>query len=238
VTRILYRDARLVVLNKPANVSLLADRSGAPCLWDTLGEELGTKPYLVHRLDKGTSGALLVALDQATQSTLTRAFSQRQVRKFYLTWARGDVPAGRTLTIDLPLRKGRKSRYRVAGPRDHIVHAGGRWSLLNDPGDGKASVTRLRLLRPADGASLLLAMPITGRTHQLRVHLAWIGHPIQGDPLYGRPGPDEPGLRLQLHCHRLLVPGFGRFTAPVSDLLDSPAPGPGHSPRLKSPDGG
>ncbi|PWG74365.1 hypothetical protein DF186_18285, partial [Enterococcus hirae] len=69
---ILFRDRHLAVIDKPHSVSLLADRSGAPCLWDALPDRLGTKPYLIHRLDKGTSGVLLVALDQPTQRRITR----------------------------------------------------------------------------------------------------------------------------------------------------------------------
>jgi tRNA pseudouridine32 synthase / 23S rRNA pseudouridine746 synthase len=234
VPEILYRSGDLAVLNKPGGVSLLADRSGAPCLWDVLGEELGSKPYLVHRLDKGTSGVLLVALNAQTQRTLTRAFAQRQVRKFYLVWVTGTFETGRSLAIDLPLRKGRKSRYRVAGERGHIVRRVHGWSLPapapgsgndnhngNGRGRGHASLTRVRALRACPRRSLLLAAPLTGRSHQLRVHLAWVGHAILGDHLYGRPNaPEQQAPRLQLHCHRLVVPGFGSFTAtPGQDWL-------------------
>lgn len=211
---VLYRDEHLAVLNKPADVSLLADRSGAPNLWDSLGDELGCKPYLVHRLDKGTSGVLLVALQPQTQRSLTRAFQQRRVGKFYLTWVTGAFAAGRSLTIDLPLRKGRKSRYRVAGERARIVRGAAGWSLPTPTGDGHASLTRVRALLAGERRSLLLAAPLTGRTHQLRVHLAWIGHAILGDHLYGRPDAElQQAPRLQLHCHRLVVPGWGTFTA-------------------------
>jgi len=211
---VLYRDRELAVVNKPADVSLLADRSGAPCLWDSLGDELGSKPYLVHRLDKGTSGVLLVALQPQTRRALTRAFQQRRVGKFYLTWVTGAFDSGRSLTIDLPLRKGRKSRYRIAGERAHIVRGTGGWSLPTPTGDGHASLTRVRTLRAGQQRSLLLAAPLTGRTHQLRVHLAWIGHAILGDHLYGRPDAElQQAPRLQLHCHRLVVPGWGTFTA-------------------------
>jgi tRNA pseudouridine32 synthase/23S rRNA pseudouridine746 synthase/23S rRNA pseudouridine1911/1915/1917 synthase len=215
---IIYRDQRLVVLNKPANVSLLADRSGASCLWDVLPDALGTKPYLVHRLDKGTSGALLVALAQDTQRHLTRAFQQRVVRKYYLAWVTGAAQTAGTLTIDLPLRKGRKSRYRVAGPRDGIRRSKRGWFLPHGDPDGHASVTRIRTLRHVADRTLLLAAPATGRTHQLRVHLAWIGHPILGDHLYGRPdAPEQQAPRLQLHCHRLVVPGVGSFAATIGN---------------------
>jgi RluA family pseudouridine synthase len=225
VLEILYRSGGLVVVDKPTNVSLLADRSGAESVWDTLPAMLGAKPYLVHRLDKGTSGVLLIALDQATQRQLTRAFQQRRVRKFYLAQVVG-APAGRgTRTVDLPLKKGRKSRYRVAGQRDDIRFHTGRWSLARDPGDGHPSQTRFRVLREGEGRSWLLAAPVTGRTHQLRVHLAWIGHPITGDHLYGRPrDPAQRAPRLMLHCHRLTVPGYGSFTAPPEPDLDFSSP--------------
>jgi tRNA pseudouridine32 synthase/23S rRNA pseudouridine746 synthase len=220
VPEIIHESAELLVLNKPADVPLLADRSGMPCLWDTLGEHLGRKLFLVHRLDKPTSGVLAIAFTQDCQRRLTRQFQARQVRKYYLAWVRGQMPpAG---TIDLPLKKGRKSRYRVAGARADIVGENGRWALRQAGGEGFASVTRFRTLRLRPGLhsgadrSLVLLAPRTGRTHQLRVHLSWIGHPILGDRLYGRP--DDPGQaasRLLLHAHRLVLPGTGSFAAPA-----------------------
>jgi tRNA pseudouridine32 synthase/23S rRNA pseudouridine746 synthase/23S rRNA pseudouridine1911/1915/1917 synthase len=201
------------VLNKPADVSLLADRSGAPCLWDALPDLLGEKPYLVHRLDKPTSGALAIALNQATQTQLTKAFAARQVGKYYLARVLGDPgPAG---IIDLPLKKGRKSRYRVAGQREDIIAIDRNWQLASPTGDGHPALTRFRRLQQQDASSLLLLKPATGRTHQLRVHLAWIGHPIIGDHLYGRPkDPAQQSNRLYLHAHRLVLPGYGAYTAP------------------------
>jgi len=212
------------VLNKPAEVSLLADRSGAASLWDALPALLGCKPFLVHRLDKGTSGVLLIALNQPTQRQLTRAIQQHRVRKFYIARVTGAVDPGRTLHIDLPLKKGRKSRYRVAGQREDIRRGPAGWSLGNGAGSGHASFTRIRVLGSSDaGGTWLVAAPRTGRTHQLRVHLTWIGHPIVGDHLYGRPqDPAQRAPRLQLHCHRLTVPGYGTFTAPPGPELEVP----------------
>jgi len=153
---VIHRDDNLLVLNKPADVSVLADRSGAPCLWDGLEAFLMQKPYLVHRLDKPTSGVLLVALNPGTQSRLTRAFQARQVRKFYLAWVTGDP--GAAGLIDLPLKKGRKSRYRVAGPRESIIERSRRWTLGADTADGHPSLTRFRTLRrEAERPLLLLA---------------------------------------------------------------------------------
>jgi tRNA pseudouridine32 synthase/23S rRNA pseudouridine746 synthase/23S rRNA pseudouridine1911/1915/1917 synthase len=168
----------------------------------------------VHRLDKPTSGVLAIALNPAAQKKLTRAFAQRRVGKFYLAWVIGDPgPAG---SIDLPLRKGRKSRYRVAGQRADIIGEARSWTLPTSTGEGHEAFTRFRRLKVDEGRSLLLLKPRTGRTHQLRVHLSWIGHPIIGDALYGKPdNPAQAARRLYLHAHRLVLPDFGSFAAPV-----------------------
>ena len=230
---IIHREPGLAVINKPANVSLFADRSGEASLWDQLPELLDTRPYQVHRLDKGTSGVLLVALSVDVQKRLTRLFQQRQMRKFYLARVTGALSTCGSLRIDMPLKKGRKSRYRVAGQRADIVRGAKGWTLNATAGDGRPSLTRLRRLSSVNGTTLLLLSPLTGRTHQLRVHLSWIGHPILGDHIYGRPdAPEQQASRLLLHCHRLVVPGFGTFTASVPD--DDLFFGPAHS-RLRSP---
>jgi RluA family pseudouridine synthase len=213
---ILYRSDDLVALNKPADLSLLRDRSGADCLWESLPDLLGQKPYLVHRLDKPTSGVLILALNPQTQSRITRLFQQRAVRKFYLGLVTGK-PASRGY-IDLPLKKGRKNRFRIAGQRSDISLQlsiqKGVWSLPAAT-DGHPSQTRYRLLRRIGDRSLLLLNPRTGRTHQLRVHLSWIGYPLVGDAIYGRPdSPEQRADRLYLHSHRLVLPGFGSFHAP------------------------
>jgi tRNA pseudouridine32 synthase/23S rRNA pseudouridine746 synthase/23S rRNA pseudouridine1911/1915/1917 synthase len=202
------------VINKPPNVSLLADRGGDANLWETL-QRRGEKPYLVHRLDKGTSGVLLVARNQATQSSLTRAFAAREIHKFYLAWVVGEFPLGPTLHVALPLCKGRKSRYRVAGERASITRTDTTYQVVQDR-NGVDALTHVRCLEHASGRSLLMLKPTTGRTHQLRVHLSWLGFPILGDRLYGAPKhPEQMAPRLMLHCHRLVVHGWGRFSAPL-----------------------
>lgn len=217
---VLYRSHDLLAINKPSGISLLSDRSGAPCLWDTLRDELaaqGNEPFSIHRIDKGTSGVLLVALSRERQAQLTKAFSERHVRKFYVARVLGDVDLARSSgVIDLPLAKGRKSRYRVAAPRERITRHGTRWHLSGRQHDeGHDSVSRLRRLG-GDGRHTLLALqPLTGRTHQLRVHLAWIGHPILGDHLYGKPeSTEQQWPRLALHAHRIVVDGV-TITAPL-----------------------
>lgn len=225
--RILEDADGLLVLDKPAGLSMTADRTGAPELWSWLQQHLEAsrrRPYLVHRLDKGTSGVLLVATEQHVQSALTRAFAARVPRKFYIAECVDERPAGAAgprpgngrWRIELPLRKARKSRYRVAAPRESIRAEGGRMSAASrEP--GLAATTLVRALeRTADGQLRLLAMPRTGRTHQLRVHLCWIGLPIAGDHLYPRPSP-QPG-RLRLHCHRLVFPWQGRMRSVSAPL--------------------
>jgi tRNA pseudouridine32 synthase / 23S rRNA pseudouridine746 synthase len=218
VLAVLYRDATLVVFDKPSGVALLADRSGAPCLWDEIKATLAPhKPLLVHRLDKGTSGVLMVALERNRQAAINRALAARRARKWYLTDVVGALDLDRSGTIDLPLAPGRKSRYRVAGARSDIGRVGNRWSLRRAAPGGHASVTRLRVLARERNRTTLVLEPVTGRTHQLRVHLAWIGHPIVGDALYGRPhDAAQRAARLALHCHRIVVPGLlPPITAPI-----------------------
>ena len=207
----LFEDDHLLVLDKSSDVSVLADRTGAPCLWDELKSRY-RRPRLVHRIDKGTSGAMLVALTEECQRAITRAFSQRLIGKHYMAVVAGHIPAGHTLTISLPLKRGRKSRYRVAGLRKDIRASAQGWSI--DSSDGLASTTRIRSLATSPRRTLLAVQALTGRAHQIRVHLAWIGHAIAGDHLYGAPtAPEQAAPRLALHVHRLVVPGYGAFKA-------------------------
>ena len=212
---VLFDDGSLLVINKPSGVSVLDDRTGAPCLLPAL-KAAYARPRLVHRLDKGTSGVLLVALDRQTQRDLNRAFNARTVRKHYVAVICGHLPAGRTLTIDLPLRQGRKSRYRVAGLREEIRPTREGWTI--DAQGGHASTTRVRTIAKGEIRTIAAVQPITGRSHQIRVHLSWIGHAIAGDHLYGAPKSEEQAHpRLALHCHRVFAPGYGTFSAPAPE---------------------
>ncbi len=239
---VLHRSADLLAIDKPSGISLLADRSGAACLWDALRDYLaadGTEPFSVHRIDKGTSGVLLVALTRERQAQLTQAFARREIGKFYVARVVGDVRlGGHSGVIDLPLVKGRKSRFRVAAPRDRIVRHGARWHLTGRSSNGHESLSRLRRLAGNAHHSLLALQPLTGRTHQLRVHLAWIGHPIIGDHLYGKPAaPEQLWPRLALHCHRIVVNGLA-ITAPLPSEFALPAARQPASHRRESRGGG
>ena len=181
---VLYADPWLLAVHKPAG--LLSQPGLGPDLADSLIiriHERWPEARLVHRLDQATSGLLLLALDSLTHRELSRAFAERRVRKTYLARVKGS-PTRRGGWIDVPLARigTRPPRY---GP---VPVAEG----------GKPALTRWRLLESGSttGAaeSLLLLAPHTGRSHQLRVHLALLGHPIVGDAIYGQVDPG--GLRL------------------------------------------
>lgn len=209
---VLFRCDDFLAVNKPSGVSLFADRTGKANLWDVLKEQLAREqqtPRSVHRLDKGTSGVLLVALTRAAQRELNRAFNpgiaSPPIRKFYVARVCGALQLAGTGDIYLPLRKGRKSRYRIAGAREAIQRDADAWRLSGEADAGYRSHTRFRRVTSLGPDTLLVLAPTTGRTHQLRVHLAWIGHPIRGDQLYGRPESDSQCWpRLALHCHRMV----------------------------------
>ncbi len=140
------------------------------------------RPGIVHRLDKDTSGVVLIARTPAIYTLLARAFERREVRKRYLLIARGtpDPPRGR---IDAPIGRHPTHRTRMAVARR-----------------GRPAVTDYRVLNRSSGMALVEARPATGRTHQIRVHLAAIGHPIMGDATYGEPAQAS---RSMLHAWTL-----------------------------------
>lgn len=238
---ILWRDPGLLVLDKPSGVPVLADRNGTPCLWDALTLHLadeGLRPLAVHRIDKGTSGLLLVALTPRTQRAFGKAFETGRVGKWYAAVGHGLLPRG-SLDIDLPLAPGRKSKWRIAGPREAIsldpAISPKRYRLnvaVTDP-QAKAARTRFRTVAQDDHYSLFSIRLHTGRTHQIRVHLAWLGAALRGDHLYGRPNdPEQAAARLALHCHRLQWPNLGdgidrprTFRSPLPDDFRALLPG-------------
>lgn len=197
-----YEDDAILVLDKPPGVSVIGERHGSDIVRSAAdaGEEL----FPVHRIDKVTSGLVLLAKSLEVHGGLTRQFSRRSVDKAYLAITRSEGLPDRG-TIDLPLSVGRKGRIRVAAPRDSIRldEANSTWSVPPAAGHrgrrSYPSVTRFVRLWEGGGRSVLLVRPETGRRHQIRVHLAWIGHPIEGDPLFEK----SPGSRAYLHSWSL-----------------------------------
>jgi tRNA pseudouridine32 synthase/23S rRNA pseudouridine746 synthase/23S rRNA pseudouridine1911/1915/1917 synthase len=224
---VLYEDDAALVLNKPAGLAVMGERHDTDLV--RLAEEAGEKLYPAHRIDKVTSGVLLLAKDLRLHGDLTRQFNRRTVDKAYLaiTGTTGLPARG---TIELPLSVGRKNRVRVAANRAAITYdpAGSRWSVppeeqFQEVRSYPSATTFLTVAGDAEH-TLLAVSPVTGRRHQIRVHLAWIGHPIEGDPLFGRAGPEgaAPGRTL-LHSWRL---GFDAAWAGGRRIKVEAPPGP------------
>ncbi|WP_428558455.1 MAG: dephospho-CoA kinase [Solidesulfovibrio sp. DCME] len=212
---LLYRDEQLIVLDKPAGLTVhpapglpegtLVNRllHHFPALRDLGGE----RPGIVHRLDKDTSGLLLVALTEPARLALAADFAARKVRKTYLALVHGR-PEGTGGDIRLPIGRDPRHRHKMA-----VAHKGGREAR---------SRWKLAWTAPDGAASLLEVEIFTGRTHQIRVHLAALGHPIVGDTVYGatphalwtRRGGPEARLagRQMLHAWKLAFahPANGR----------------------------
>lgn len=230
--RVIHQDPYLLVIDKAAGMCV---HPGAGRTTGTLVNALlhhfpdiqgvgdSGRPGIVHRLDKDTSGLLLVALDPDTHRALSRLFLTRTITKEYraLVWGTPDPEKG---TVDTPIGRSPSDRKRM--------------SVLS--GRGRRAVTRYRVLQRVGAFSLLGIQLLTGRTHQIRVHLNHLGHPVVGDPLYGGrrwKNVSDPDFRARLrafprqalHAHRLAFthPVLGttvEFTSPIpediSDLMD------------------
>lgn len=187
--RILHRAPGWLVIDKPPALPVHSGSDGKDVLTVLAARFPGEPLAAAHRLDADTSGCLLVARTTPALRVLTRAFAERKIHKSYVAVVHGcpSPPAGEIFTH--------------IGPRDRIST---RMAVV-DPGAGPPALTLYRTLGVIDGNAVLELIPVTGRTHQLRVHLRHLGHPILGDPLYSRPGPPSAG-RLMLHACVLEFP--------------------------------
>ncbi len=194
---VVHLDERLIAINKPAGLLSEAERPSSGSVSAVVSAwlaESGEQPKveLVHRLDAGTSGIMVLARTRVAASALGRLFAARAVKKVYLALVAGNF----------------------ASAREHSGAIGrGRGSQRIVRSDGKPAFTAFEPVSAADGASLVRATPKTGRTHQIRVHLADLGYPIIGDGLYGGlkyigSAQDVVVTRPLLHAESLWLPGF------------------------------
>ena len=188
---IVFEDDTLLVINKPAGLVVhpgSGNWSGTlmnALLHHVPGIEAVPRAGIVHRLDKETSGLLVVAKTLEAQTDLVRQLQARTVKRQYLAVAAGLLE--RNLVIDEPIGRHPAQRTKMA-----VV------------GNGKPAITHVRILERFAAASLIECSLETGRTHQIRVHLAHCDHPLLGDPVYGRPGKKNPPFARQaLHAARL-----------------------------------
>jgi tRNA pseudouridine32 synthase/23S rRNA pseudouridine746 synthase len=194
--QIVYHDEQLLVLDKPSG--LLAVPGRGPDLQDCLSARAQAQfptALVVHRLDRDTSGLLVMALDAATQRALNRQFAAQQVSKRYVAVVFGSPPTDAGI-IDLPMRKD------FDNPPRHMI----------DLEQGRAARTEWRAIERLADRTRLEVLPKTGRSHQIRLHLLSIGHPILGDNLYAPPEALAMSDRLLLHSEELSLahPSNGR----------------------------
>jgi RluA family pseudouridine synthase len=199
--KVLLEDDRLVAFDKPSGLASIRERGAEDNSLHALASaRAGAKLFVVHRLDKDTSGVILFAKDAATHKRLSALFETRQVEKLYLAWVLGSVarPSG---LIDARLREFGSGRTGV-DPR------------------GKPASTQWSAVKREKDRTLLEVSPRTGRRHQIRVHLYSIGHPVLGDRTYGEARPVGGAPRLMLHARDLSFP----WDAPEPLRLTAPPP--------------
>jgi tRNA pseudouridine32 synthase / 23S rRNA pseudouridine746 synthase len=208
LARVLYRDALMLIIDKPAGLAVHPGPKGGPNLEDLLDAlrfGLPRRPELAHRLDRDTSGCLVLGRHHRALRRLGALFAAGRVDKTYWAVVEG-APAAEAGRIDLPL--GRRNRERG-------------WWMKVDP-EGQPSITDYRVLGREGGLTLLELHPLTGRTHQLRVHLAALGCPVRGDPIYGRARGAGSVPPLHLHARAIAVPLYAD-RPPIAATAPPPA---------------
>ena len=189
--QIVYEDGELAVVSKPAGMLSVPGKDGLPNVQEAIRNAFPSAagPLIVHRLDMDTSGLMLVALTEEKYHELQDLFLRRHIHKVYHALLEREMPVGQEGDIDLPLRPDFDDRPRQMVDRQH----------------GKPAQTHYKVLKNRDGHALIELRPITGRTHQLRIHCAHplgLGNPIVGDRLYGKPAE-----RLMLHAFAITFEG-------------------------------
>lgn len=218
VNSIIYKDNRMLIINKPAGVAVHGGSGISGGVIEVLRRLYPKEKalQLVHRLDRETSGCLMVARRRSSLRLLQTALRERQMlHKYYRVIVHGQWPVDLT-SVKVALVK-------------NTLQSGERYSRVS--GEGKASRTRYQLLATDGNFSLLQAEPVTGRTHQIRVHCAHSGHPIVGDPKYGDSLLDKPvrqmgHKRMMLHAYRLEISSLADGDAPLDTPFDTPFDAP------------
>jgi RluA family pseudouridine synthase len=209
---VIFEDGALLALNKPAGLSVQGGRGQVTTLDDMLvafARSNGKRPHLVHRLDRDTSGVILAAKTKPAAGSLGKQIMARQVKKTYLALVAPGAPEPKAGIIEAPLRRveqGREAYMRVC----EAEHP-----------DAEAAATRYRTLAEAPGVALMEMSPVTGRMHQIRVHLAHLGRPILGDARYGGAlmlaGAPVPRLMLHAEALEFRHPDSGKMLRLTAD---------------------
>ncbi|MDQ1901760.1 pseudouridine synthase [Paracoccus sp. WLY502] len=202
--QVIHADHEILVVGKPAGLLSVPGRGEGKddCLINRLRGAFPTV-LLVHRLDQDTSGVMVFGLTPHAQRTLAKQFEERKVKKTYVARLSGRLEP-KTGTVDLPLIVDWPNR-----PRQKVDHD-----------QGRPALTEWRVIRASDAETRVRLFPLTGRSHQLRVHMAETGHPILGDPLYATgTAADHPRLMLHAESLRLRHPDSG-----VQVSFSQPAP--------------
>jgi 23S rRNA pseudouridine955/2504/2580 synthase len=213
---VLYEDEEVLVLNKPSGLAVQGGTKTSKHvdrLLSAWGEGL-ERPRLVHRLDRDTSGVLVLGKTPGAAAKLSGAFARRRAEKTYWALVAG-APKPPEGVLELPLAK------KGVGDREMVVPADPK-----DPAAEPAETEFVTVSRAAHRVTWMALRPYTGRTHQLRAHMLAMGHPILGDPKYGNEASADlsSGLKLQLHARRLTLPHPSRGTL----ILEAPL-----SPEMK-----
>jgi tRNA pseudouridine32 synthase / 23S rRNA pseudouridine746 synthase len=206
--RLLYRDGLILVLDKPAGLPVHAGPGGGPNLeqcFDALRFGLPAPPALAHRLDRDTSGCLVLGRQRKALSKLGRLFQGGLVDKTYWAVVVGAPPQGEG-RIEAPLLK--------------TTRKDGGWRMVVEP-KGQPAATTYRVLGGGDGLSWLELKPETGRTHQVRVHCAEMGCPILGEPMYGALPSKDRAQPLHLHARGIVLP-LSKNKPPVAVTAEPP----------------
>ena len=204
LSRVVYEDEGLLVVNKPSGIAVHGGSGVAYGLIEALRAATGKKYLeLIHRIDRDTSGLVMISKKRSTLKLLQDLLREHKIPKTYVAIVKGQVSLDQQL-IDAPLL-----RYELANGERRV----------RVTQDGKASQTKWNVVERFKGATLIHASPLSGRTHQIRVHGLSIGHPIIGDDKYGHnttyTGPEA--RRLCLHAMRLEIPDYPVIEAPMPE---------------------